>query len=461
VTFRTRVISTTVAVAAIVVVLACAASYVTTRNALYKAVDESLIQTSTHSIQQVPNTENGLTTPGGDEDKRQVVFGSTVEIVLANGVEVPSSRLPIDAAIRAIAKGSGPQLLRTIVYNNQQFRELVVPIAANSLIPCPTGVCEISSTAAAIYVANTSGQEVELHRLIAHLILIAIIGLLLALLLGLILARRALHPLEDVTNQIEEVATTTNLGHRLEEDGEDELARLRRTFNRLLRSVENSQSLQRQLVMDASHELRTPLTSLRTNAQVLAKANELPRDEVATITSDMVTQVDELAALVTDLGELARGERSEGDVVTIPLDEVVEEVLDASRTYARIKNITITLTSDGGGIVTGRRDRLVRAISNLLTNAVKFTPDNGHIAVHVTEGILTVSDSGPGIAPEDRLHVFDRFWRSPSARALPGSGLGLSIVDQVVREFGGTCRVDEDPTLGGARFTLTIPTVSP
>ena len=94
-------------------------------------------------------------------------------------------------------------------------------------------------------------------------------------------------------------------------------------------------------MLDASHELRTPLTSLRTNAQVLSRAQELDPDDLRQLTNDMVTQVDELAALVTDLGELARGERSEGAVESLRLDECVDECVDTARTYARIKDITI------------------------------------------------------------------------------------------------------------------------
>ena len=131
--------------------------------------------------------------------------------------------------------------------------------------------------------------------------------------------------------------------------------------------------------------------------------------------------------------------------------------METARTYARIKHIEITVTSESS-TVSGRRDRLTRAVSNLLTNAVKFTPEKGTIHVAVGAGSVTVSDSGPGIPAEERARVFDRFWRAPSSRGLPGSGLGLSIVAQVVDEFGGTVTVDEDPTLGGARFTMTFPT---
>jgi two-component system, OmpR family, sensor histidine kinase MprB len=441
VTFRIRVIAATVAAAAIAVIIACFASYFTTSSALFKSVDDSLIQAS----QQAPNSHY---------DDR--VTGSYSEIVLPSGQTYPASNVKIDATIMSVAKGKSKQVIRTVTVGNQSYRELIVPLPKDSLVSCTSGICNVPTTSAQLYIVDITGEVTELSHLVSTLMLVAAGGLLLAFGLGLFLARQALHPLEEVTNEIETVATTNDLQYRLVEGDEDELGRLRRVFNRLLHSVESSQNLQRQLVVDASHELRTPLTSLRTNAQVLSRAGELNADELHQITDDMVTQVDELAALVTDLGELARGERSEGPLERLRLDDSVDECVETARTYARIRDINIEVEMETS-FIEARHDRLNRAISNLLTNAVKFTPEGGRIVVCSSEGAVSVGDSGPGIADEDRQFVFDRFWRSPSARALPGSGLGLSIVAQVVEEFHGTITVDRDPTLGGARFTLTFP----
>ena len=444
-TFRFRVISATVGVAALAVVLASLASFWTTRNALLHSVDVSLIQAS-----QSPASH-----PVGDESR---VTGAYFELVLANGTAIPTSNVPIDPTIRAIAKGHGGQILRTVYFGGESYRELVVPLAANSVVICNSGPCRVPSTSAELFVVNISGQIGELRQLVRTLLVVAAGGLLLALGLGLLIARAAMRPLEKVTNEIEEVAETSDLTRRIDEGGADELGRLRRVFNRLMNSVQSSENLQRQLVADASHELRTPLTSLRTNAQVLSRASELPTEDLHQLTNDMVTQVDELAALVTDLAELSRGDRSEGAVVQLHLDECVDECVDTARTYARIKDVAIDVEVEPS-LVSGRQDRLVRAISNLLTNAIKFTPAAGRIVVRSSHGVVTVSDTGPGIADDERDRVFDRFWRSASARSLPGSGLGLSIVAQVVDEFGGTVRVDRDPELGGARFTIVLPTI--
>jgi two-component system sensor histidine kinase MprB len=441
VTFRIRVITATVAAAAIAVILASFASFLVARSAILNSVDVSLAQAS-----QLPRSAS-------DENR---VTGSYSVIVLPSGSTLPTSYVPIDPTIKSVAKGKSPQVIRTVSILGQSYRELIVPRPKNSIEYCQAGICQIPTTSAQLYVVDITGQITELTRLVTTLMLVAAGGLLLALGLGLFLARQALHPLEKVTNEIETVAMTNDLQYRLAEGDADELGRLRRVFNRLLRSVESSQTLQRQLVLDASHELRTPLTSLRTNAQVLSRAPELHPDELRQITDDMVTQVDELAALVTDLGELARGEKSEGDLETLRLDDCVDECVETARTYARILDVTIDVEMETS-FVLARHDRLLRAISNLLTNAVKFTPTGGHIMVRSSHGTVSVADSGQGISDEDRQFVFDRFWRAPSARSLPGSGLGLSIVAQVVEEIGGTVAVDRDPALGGARFTITVP----
>jgi two-component system sensor histidine kinase MprB len=428
VTFRSRVISATVAAAAIAVMLACLASYVTTRSALLHSVDVSL-SVAARSSQS----------PVGDETR---FCGSYCELVLPSG--------------STYAKGKTSQLLRTVEFGGGTYRELVITLPKGSIVSCQSGACTTTTTTAQLYIVAINGQITELRNLIRTLLFVAAGGLLLALSLGLFLARAALRPLEDVTNEIETVANTNDMAYRLVEGDIDELGRLRRVFNRLLSNVEASQTLQRQLVVDASHELRTPLTSLRTNAQVLSRARELNPDDLRQLTNDMVTQVDELAALVTDLGELARGERSEGAIESLRLDECVDECVDTARTYARIKDITIDAHVEPSTVL-GRRDRLVRATSNLLTNAVKFTPSGGRIIITSSNGTITVSDSGRGIDDDDMPFLFDRFWRSPSARGLPGSGLGLSIVAQVVAELQGTVSVDRDPVLGGARFTIVLP----
>ena len=444
-TFRNRVIFSTVGVATVAVLLACFASFLTARTSLIASVDSSLRHAA---LIARPHAS-------GEDFK---LSGAFSELILANGTTTPKSTVPIDSVILQVARGQLGEQLRTVEINESPFRELVVPIPSGTQVNCGDEFCKVASTSAQLFVINISGETNQLRHLIGTLLLVALGGVFLAFLLGTFIARTALRPLESVTNEIETVANTNDLSYRIAEGSDDELGRLRNVFNKLLNSVEDSQLLQRQLVLDASHELRTPLTSLRTNAQVMSRASELSREDLDQLKADIVTQVDELSVLVTDMGELSRGERSEGEVVVLNLEDCVQESVDTAKTYARIKHITINSELEASSI-SGRRDRLERAVSNLLTNAIKFTPENGRILVKTSNGSITVSDSGPGVNETDRPFVFDRFWRAPSSRSLPGSGLGLSIVAQVVREFNGVVVVDKDPELGGARFTINFPVI--
>jgi len=381
VTFRSRVITATVAAAALAVVLACFASFLTTRNALFTAVDQSLLQSS-----QGPNTLHA------DEAH---VTGSYTELVLANGQTVPTTGVPIDSVIRTYAKGKSGHLLRTIQIGNQSYRELIVGLPSGSVVSCTsaTGLCQVPSTSAQLFVVNVTGQENELRSLVRTLLVVAASGLLLALAMGWLLARAALRPsrrsptrsrrsprpMTCVIASKRETPTSSDVCDGLQPPAE--FRREQPDFAAPTRTRRESRAAH------AAH-----LTADQCSGPFAA--NELSPEDLTQLTNDMVTQVDELASLVTDLGELARGERSEGAVVSLRLDECVDVCVDTARTYARIKDITIDSEVEPS-MIEGRRDRLERAISNLLTNAVKFTPHGGRIKVASSSGTVSVSDSGP------------------------------------------------------------------
>jgi two-component system sensor histidine kinase MprB len=441
VTFRVRVIVTVAAAVAVAVLVACLASYLSTRNAVLRSVDESLEGIA------------ASTTPG----ERITVPGVGYRFVFSNQEVNHQAEPPIDDTIMAVAQGQAPQTFRTITDDGELYRELIVPVAAGTAVTCPP--CVLPINAAEIFFTNISGEQHQLHLLAIRLMVIAFAGIIAALALAYLASRTALEPLESVTNQIEEVAQTSNISYQLEEGRDDELGRLRRVFNKLLRSVDHSQSVQRQLVIDASHELRTPLTSLRTNAQVLKRSEDLSREDIDQITGDMIAQVDELTVLISDLTELARANEPEGPLEEINLDEIVDECVSTARTHARIREVTID-SDVAPCVVTGRRERLVRAINNLVNNAIKFAPSGGRVLVTLNDGVIRVADNGPGVDDADAPYIFQRFWRSPRARSLPGSGLGLAIVSQVASEMGGTVSVGVSEELGGAEFVLDLPIVA-
>jgi two-component system sensor histidine kinase MprB len=297
----------------------------------------------------------------------------------------------------------------------------------------------------------------ELQRLGIVLGAVALIGVLLAVVLGWLVAQTALVPLNALTATVEDLAETTDVTRRLAPGAPDELGRLRRTFNRLLEALEFSRRAQSQLVVDASHELRTPLTSLRTNLEVIRRVDELSEADRSVLVDDVLVQLQELTDLVGDLAELARGDQVPVRSEPLRLDQLVRDAVALATTHGRTQGVTFDLDAEECWVAADF-DRLSRAVGNLLDNARKWSPPDGVVSVRCRAGEVVVRDHGPGIAPQDLPHVFDRFYRAPAARGLPGSGLGLAIVAQVVKAEGGTIAAEVDPG-GGTRMSLRLPTI--
>jgi two-component system sensor histidine kinase MprB len=214
---------------------------------------------------------------------------------------------------------------------------------------------------------------------------------------------------------------------------------------------------QRQLVADASHELRTPVTSLRTNIEILQQAEDMSSDDRARLLNDVVEQIEELTLLMNDLIDLARGEEPRADAEDMRLDLVVGEVVDRARRHAPSTPLHVQLEPT---VVLGVPARLQRAISNLIDNAIKYSPPGEPVEIELHGQELTVRDHGSGIAAEDLPHVFDRFYRGAEARGRPGSGLGLAIVRQVADQQGGSVLAGPAPG-GGTLMRLRLPGAEP
>ena len=225
-------------------------------------------------------------------------------------------------------------------------------------------------------------------------------------------------------------------------------------------AVTASAAAQRQLVADASHELRTPLASLRTNLEVLLARDSLDDVRRRALLADVVEQTEELTAVVSDLIDLARGDQQSDDVEDLDLADLVRAgVARAERNGPDLRYVSEVEPWP----MTGSRQRLVRAINNLLDNAAKFSPPGSTVHVRLRSGELTIRDEGPGVAAEDLPHIFDRFYRARDASPYPGSGLGLAIVRQVAQAHGG--EVSARPGAGGGlevaiRFGDEVPALS-
>ena len=235
----------------------------------------------------------------------------------------------------------------------------------------------------------------------------------------------------------------------------------------MLGALAASQEQQRRLVADAGHELRTPLTSMRTNLELLAAASRpgappLPESDRAEILDDLQAQISELSTLVGDLVELAREDAPQVVHEPVELTDVISRALERARRRAGDVEFTATLLP---WTLIGDATALERAVLNLLDNAAKWSPPGGTVRVQMRpidqwSVLLEVADAGPGIAEQDLPRVFDRFYRAPGARTMPGSGLGLSIVRQVAVRHGGAVWAGRAPE-GGALLALRLPGRAP
>ncbi|HEY4915951.1 MAG TPA: HAMP domain-containing sensor histidine kinase [Solirubrobacteraceae bacterium] len=309
-----------------------------------------------------------------------------------------------------------------------------------------------SGAAGAVLVAQPLTQvEHELSHLLLILALIGAGGVVLAALLGTLVARTALAPIARFTRRTETLTGNLDLSRRLEVQGRDELARLAESFNGTLDALERSVQAQRHLIADASHELRTPISSLRANIQILGESDRLPAHEQESLRADIVAELDELTALVGDVVELARGAARDGAAEDVRLDEVVEGTVASAR---RRGDLSFELNLEPT-IVLAQGDRIGRAVSNLIDNARKWSPAGASVEVELKDGVLSVRDHGPGFQDADLPFVFDRFYRATDARKLPGSGLGLAIVRQAAEACGGFAEAQNAPG-GGALLRVSF-----
>jgi two-component system, OmpR family, sensor histidine kinase MprB len=431
------------AAVAVAVALASVTSYFAVRAKLRGEVDQALesragVADSLRSlIFRVPPGALGEALPppafGG--------AGGYVQLISSGGTLVghPEMRpaLPVSGGARQVAAGDRQGFIADARADGTHLRVLTAPIGSG-------------------YAVQIARPLTETDRALGSLriLLVAITGagVLFAALLGWLVSRTALRPVRRFTESTEAV-TGEPVGRRLAVERDDELGRLARSFNTTLEALESSVESQRQLVADASHELRTPLASLRTNIQVLARANGMAADERERLMRDVALELDELTALVADVVDLARGAQPDTLSQELRLDELAAACVDKARRRSSGTEFAERLEP---AVVRGDPDRLGRAIDNLLDNAVKWNRPGGSVEVVLESGVLSVRDHGPGIPEADLPRVFDRFYRAAEARELPGSGLGLAIVRQVADAHGATVSA-ANAEGGGARLELAFP----
>ena len=432
--FRARLTLVAAAAVALAVVLASVVVWLVVRSQLRSQVDNDLRTRSAEissggplHLEQFPDGHIYL-----DVHRDVLAGGGFVQLVGPNGktYRTPdeSGSLPVDKRVLDVAKGQNKSFITDASISGTDVRVMTVPVA-NSV----TGQHFAQQVA-----QDVSSVSHTLRRITIFLLAIDAGGIAIAVALGLLVSRAALAPVRRLTRTTEHVTETRDLASRIDTQGTDELSRLATSFNTMLAALEQSVDAQRQLVADASHELRTPLTSLRTNVEVLSReGDKLPHEERERLLADVGEQLAEMSALVAELVELARGEQVAHEPEDVRLDLLVEHAVERAQRNAPQIEFETKLEES---VVHGVPASIERAVANLLDNAAKWSPVGGTVDVTVGGSTVLVRDRGPGIDETDLPHVFDRFYRAPSARGRPGSGLGLAIVKQVAEAHGGTVR---------------------
>ena len=369
-------------------------------------------------------------------------------------VRVPPSRLlasagaadlPSVAAGRRLISSSAP-LSDRFVLEGQTLRAQAVPIELDGR---PLGTLVVA--------ASERNAESAVSGILRGVAVACGAALAAAALLGYLSVRRALRPLQRFARRVQDIERTGDLSQRVAEGSTDEVGRLAEAFDQLLVRLESAFENQKRFVADASHELRTPLTIARGQLELLR--NEMQTEADRRSAGIAIEELDRMSRIVEDLLLLAR--LDEGLALQsrpVEVELVMQEALLRGMLIDRRK---ARVAVDPGLFVKADPERLLQVLSNLVTNAIRHGGPDAELTLRARRDndfvLMEVSDTGPGIPPEDVDHVFERLFRGsrPSA-GTPGAGLGLAIAKSLTEAMGGKIWASSTPGVG-ATFTVRLP----
>ena len=440
-----RLVTLSMLSVSVVVLMVALGAYWATRFSLYNQLDNELFEVASYTAGPIASdVENmgGLNSDAlhaanvtlillGSDGSAQEVPGQGSALT-PGAPELTVARIQTGTSARTVTDGHGVAF-RMVAVPQTIGQQRYAVVMARPLVP----------------------TERTLHWLWITMLVTGGLGVLLAVFFGWWGSKQALRPLRNLSGAVAHVTETDELSP-IAIHSDDELGDLTRSFNTMLNSLSSSRERQRRLIADAGHELRTPLTSMRTNIELLVadeKTGMLPEGARGEILHDIAAQLGEFTSLVGDLMQLSRDDAVSPSPEPLDFADVVAAAVD--RVKRRGPNLTYDVVLEPMFIV-GEPDTLERAVTNLLDNAVKFSPETGTVHVRLADGELTIWDEGPGIVEDDLPKIFDRFYRSNKARNTPGTGLGLAIVAHTINAHGGTVEAANQPG-AGARFVVRLP----
>ncbi|MFJ2740728.1 ATP-binding protein [Streptomyces sp. NPDC087440] len=433
---RTKITAVVVAAAALAMTLAAVMSYRGVSDLVGEELERGL-EDRMHTVHTL--VAAGLAPPPRRGIADQVVSErGTVRRLAPSGPDIPVSA----AALKVARTGKGTHL-EDLVVDGTEYGVLTQPLPRGGAV-----------MVAQSYEGAARVDDAFLWRVTGT----TAAALALSALLSWLVVGRLLRPVRRLARTTAHITATRDLTAELPPAGSDEVGQLTRSFAAMLTALRRSRDQQQRLVQDASHELRTPLTSVRGSAELLQRGRgRLAAKDEEQILSTLVTETAALDDLVRELVELATDRYTDEPPAAVDLAVLAEDT--ALRHRARTAR-TITVTTDRPLPVRARPRALQRCVDNLLNNALKFSPADTPVAVHVEGCRLSVRDRGPGIDAADREAVFDRFYRGARTQSTPGSGLGLAIVHDSVTADGGTVFA-ADAEGGGAEVGFVLPSAEP
>jgi len=433
---QSRIALSAAAAVLVAVALFAVGAYFLISDRAYDRLDRSLRETADRVAEELESPDLG-----GRDFAEAPAPGAPVEPAPDPDPDPAGTRVEVDPLGRMTPGGP-----RTVTLEGERYRLLVRPLA-----PSADGGRSTVAVARPLTDVEQTLDEVALGLGVS-----ALLAALIATGLVLVIVRTALRPLGQARRAAETVAASQDPSLRVPEGRDDEVGGLARAMNRMLARLEDAQGRlrstlreQRRFAADASHEMRTPLTALRGDIETL-RAHDLPPAERGEALGDMAASVDRMDRLVEGLLGLARVDGDRAEAEPVDLGEMVAEIAAADECEALAPGV----------VVSGDRAALRGMLVNLIDNGRRH---GGRVSVTVQaqdgQAVVVVADDGPGIAPEDRERVFDRFYRAPDRRGVPGAGLGLPIARATAERWGGSLALVPSPA--GARFEVRLPLAAP
>ncbi|MFN8530361.1 MAG: HAMP domain-containing sensor histidine kinase [Anaerolineae bacterium] len=453
---------------AVIIILFGTILYNVTRWTLVNSVDTTLTQTADQVIEnsrpfmlpEFGNPSLHLSLPELDLFRAS---GVVVEVWEMNGEpqlagtssNLPNYQQPLDpAALIGSLEFRTPDAapadqFNVVRLNGEDWRVLTRPVLVWDDRPI------VIQTAAPFVTVNQASRA-----LLAIMVISMGVALVGSIALGMGLSNRALAPIETITRTAAGIVATDDLKTRLEWKGpHDELGRLTSVFNQMMERLERLFSVQQRFVADVSHELRTPLTAIRGHLDLIKRYG---MDDMSM--EAIESEVDRMSRMVNDLLLLAKADFGglKLDMRVIDLDTVVSEVYREARVLAKDHDLEVTIQDFEPVRISGDSDRLKQLLLNLVSNAIKFTPDGGKITLNLrrtpTDAQVEVIDTGIGISADDLKRIFDRFYQAEPSRVRKGegAGLGLSIAKWIAEAHAGSIEVTSELGMG-TTFVVSIP----